>query len=238
MIATRFTADQLVLSPANAGSGKAAEKCIEICKLLQHVYPDARFAVDGRSRSPSNEVDYRGRIDVYPSIDGEWVGRIDVDYTGWNTNCRLQFEGPFVDKGEARYHGNGKVWRKDAIKLVQAIQAQNCLRGKNPVEVYQEAKAGLEASARRRLANLEEHAGKLLRLAKDEALSLALGGKPSAELAGLAEAAKLHWKDIVTKVQEDLDRQNRELAAQHGVTPHAVGCLHVWTGLGKVLEAL
>lgn len=239
MIATRFTADQLVISAQYASTDKAvniAKAAIKLCQMIQQAYPDARFAVDGNSRNASNEVDYRGCVDVYTSVDGPSAGHIDVDDVGtWGTDKKFTFTGPFVDKGDARYYGDGKIWRKDPLKLVEAIIAQNCLRGKNSLEQYLEARKAILASAGRRLANLEEHAGKLRRLAQDQAIMLAMGHAPSPELKTLSEAARLHWRGIIEKVQQDADAQNDELARTHNVDLRDICVTDRCTELTKVM---
>lgn len=237
MIATRFTADQLVLDEVNSGNGKAAERCIEFCKLLQHVYPDARFAVDGKHRDPSNKVDYRGRVDVFVSIDGKWAGRIDVDSNRWGNDLRYTFEGPFVDKGEARYWGDGKVWRKDPVKLVQAIQAQNCLRSENPGELYAEATKKLLSTFTQKLAHLEDAASQLCEAARTEAMTMAVTGRRSPKLEIFANSVE-SWMKLVDMAQVEMEGMNAELAMKFGVTAWKVDVLDRCPSLKKVAIAL
>lgn len=243
MIATRFTADQLVISTEHTRTEDAkrtAAETISLCKLIQHVYPDARFAVDGRSgKLASNEIDYRGRIDVFTSVDGEWAGRIDVELrSNWNGGNRFQFQGPYVDKGNARYWGDGKVWRKDAIKLAQALQAQNAIRGKNPVEAYSSARDAVASQASSRLYDIDWKSCRLLRLCADEGLALAAGKAPSAELAELLNAARTEWPEIVRAVTAEAMAEDAALAAKHGVEAWGIDPLDHRSSIRKVLETL
>jgi hypothetical protein len=232
-IATRFAADQLIISAeyVSSLSGKiVAKNTITLCKLIQDALPEAQFAVDGRT----NEVDYRGRVAVY--INGDYVGRTDVDYA--NGTVRYVFEGPYVGKGISRYSGEGRLWRKDAAKLVQALLDQNCLRGKSNQEIYWEGKRNLESNAIARIAHLNDFAWKLRDQAHKQACAIAFGAAPSAELAALLDAAKHNWQSIVDTVQEDLEKANRELAALHGVQAERVSVLSLYPTLEEVLKGI
>jgi len=233
-IATRFTADQLVICPDNGGFKVAANKCIELCKLLQHVYPDIRFAVDGEHRDASNKVDYRGRIDVYAGC-GERAGRIDVDVrVSWAGGDRFTFEGKYVDKGEARYYGDGKVWRKDPIKLVQAIQAQNCIRGRNAKEQYKAALEEAHQSAYARLYSLNKAAGRLEYLSKQDAVRAAITGTFTVDVLELVAEIPA-WRTAVDAEQVALDETNAKLAIQFGVEQEKLELLWNLRDLASVL---
>ena len=227
MIATRFTADQLVRSEEYCSTERSklvANKTIEFCKLLQHVYPNIMFAVDGNFRNPTNAVDYRGRVEVY--VGEACVGHTDVTYYSNGSYYRYEFHGQFVE--------SGKTWRKDPIKLVEALQGQNAIRGKNPAELFREKAETARSEAAQSLAEYDQIAQRFVDLAHAEAVRLALGNPPSYQLSLLAKQVA-EVRRIATDTQEALDKKLEALADTLEVDGYSLSVVKHFYGLRSLL---
>lgn len=223
MIATRFTADQLVRSAEHCSTERSkcvADKTIEFAKLLQHVYPNILFAVDGNFGRPSNEVDYRGRIEVY--FGEACVGHTDVEYYSNGSYYRYEFHGKFVD--------GGKTWRKDPIKLIEALQGQNAIRGKNNAELFREKSEAARSEAAGPLAEYDLIAQRFVDLAQKEAIAIALGRPASHQLALLAKQAT-EVRRIVVDAQDALDKKLEALADELEVDCYKLSVVKHFYGL-------
>lgn len=238
---TFCTADQLHFTPSEDKYGRARadgerQRLVDFCKALTGIYPDIKFYAQGwDSPEIGREIGEVGSR-VYAFRSGVKVAQIDVDYTGGDfryTVIGKHVEGS--DRGYGLDRGEQKCWRKDATKLLGLIASKDFFRFDNPAELYQNAKHEAEASASSELWGLNNEAEELERRARDEAIALALGAPPSVELNDLL-AKVSEWAVKVDAIAASLKLKNEKLAAQYGVTPHAVGALRHGSALQRVVD--